>query len=99
MMRPFRSAAPPSRRGGPRDGRPCGPVLRCGRTTVDYHLCLRLEGKEAGGASRMIDEILLEHIPAVVPGSARHLVLVEAVRRLYKRDAQEADRQDKLAQR
>jgi hypothetical protein len=31
----------------------------------------------------------------VVPGSARHLALVEAVRRLHRRAAMEADRADK----
>jgi hypothetical protein len=33
----------------------------------------------------------------VTPGSARHLALVEAVRRLYRREAMEADRADKEA--
>jgi len=53
--------------------------------------------KVAGNIS-MLEEIILERLPGVAPGSARHLALVEAVRRLYKRDAMEADRLDKLRQ-
>ncbi len=41
------------------------------------------------------DEILAR-LGSVRPASARHLALVEAMRRLYKRRAMDADRQDKL---
>lgn len=44
----------------------------------------------------MIGEILSGPLCKVSPGSARHLALVEAVRRLYKRAAMAADRADKL---
>jgi hypothetical protein len=46
----------------------------------------------------MIDEILEVRMRGVEPASPRHLALVEAVRRLYKREAMEADRRDKLNQ-
>jgi len=42
-------------------------------------------------------ELLSGPLRAVDPGSARHLALVEAVRRLHKRQAMEADRADKRA--
>jgi hypothetical protein len=40
-------------------------------------------------------EILAGPLRTVAPGSARHLALVEAVRRLYRRAAMTADRADK----
>jgi len=47
----------------------------------------------------MIGEILAGPLRLVSPGSARHLALVEAVRRLYKQNAMAADRADKVAAR
>jgi hypothetical protein len=47
----------------------------------------------------MIGEILTGHLRRVEPGSLRHQALVEAVRRLYKQAAREADRADKMAAR
>lgn len=44
----------------------------------------------------IIEEILNERLRGTEPGSSRHLALVEVVRRLYKRDAMEADRKDKI---
>lgn len=52
--------------------------------------------QEGDEGSTMIDEILRGPLRRVEPGSSRHLALVEAVRRLYKRAAMEADRKDKL---
>ena len=46
--------------------------------------------------SGMIGGILAGALRKVSPGSARHLALVEAVRRLYKQAAMAADRADKL---
>jgi hypothetical protein len=43
----------------------------------------------------MIGELLTGHLRRVAAGSARHLALVEAVRRLYKQGAMAADREDK----
>ncbi len=48
-------------------------------------------------SSGMTGEIL-ERLHEAAPGSPRHLALVEAVRRLYKREAMEADRKDKMRQ-
>jgi hypothetical protein len=58
-------------------------------------------GSEAAAASDpgMIGEILSGPLRRVAPGSARHLALVEAVRRLYKQNAMAADRADKIAAR
>jgi hypothetical protein len=47
--------------------------------------------------SPAIAELLRGSLRTVPPASARHLALVEAVRRLYKRAAMEADRADKEA--
>lgn len=44
----------------------------------------------------LIGEIVTGHLRTVTPGSARHLALVEAIRRLYKQAAREADRGDKM---
>ena len=52
------------------------------------------DGVAAAGALR---GVLLGPLRTVSPGSVRHLALVEAVRRLHKRLAVEADRRDKLA--
>jgi hypothetical protein len=52
----------------------------------------------SGQVGRLEDLGLGDAAPAlreVAPGSARHLALVEAVRRLYRRDAMAADRADK----
>jgi len=52
----------------------------------------------SGRVRRLEDLGLGDAAPAlcdVAPGSARHLALVEAVRRLYRRDAMAADRADK----
>jgi hypothetical protein len=38
---------------------------------------------------------IYSELTAIAPGSARHFALVEAVRRLRKRAAMEADRSDK----
>lgn len=46
--------------------------------------------------SGMIGEILSGPLCQVVAGSAKHLALVEAVRRLYKQAAMAADRADKM---
>jgi hypothetical protein len=46
----------------------------------------------------MMEEIIAGPLRKVRPASSRHLALVEAVRRLYKRAAMEADRRDKLRQ-
>jgi hypothetical protein len=54
------------------------------------------EEKRAPGS--MIEEILSGPLRKVAPGSARHLALVESVRRLYRRSAMDADRKDKLRQ-
>ncbi len=45
--------------------------------------------------SGMIGEIMTGPLRHAVPGSSRHLALVEAVRRLYKQAAMAADRADK----
>jgi hypothetical protein len=45
----------------------------------------------------MIEEIIQGHLREVAPASTRHMALVEAVRRLYKRAAMLADRKDKEA--
>ncbi|MBI4585344.1 MAG: hypothetical protein HY717_15120 [Planctomycetes bacterium] len=45
----------------------------------------------------MMNEIIEIHLRKTTPGSARHMALGEAVRRLYKRHAMEADRRDKMA--
>ena len=42
-----------------------------------------------------IEQIIGGPLRRVEPGSSRHLALVEAVRRLYKRQAMEVDRADK----
>jgi hypothetical protein len=47
----------------------------------------------------MIGEILSGPLRRVAPASMRHIALVEAVRRLYKQSAREADRADKMASR
>ena len=47
-------------------------------------------------ASTMMEEILQGPLRKVEPASSKHIALVEAVRRLYKRHAMEADRKDKL---
>lgn len=44
-----------------------------------------------------VREVLEKRLSGAEPGSARHLALVEVVRRLYKRAAMEADRADKVA--
>lgn len=46
--------------------------------------------------SSAVREVLCGPVREVPPASARHLALVEVVRRLYKRDAIAADRADKL---
>jgi hypothetical protein len=43
-----------------------------------------------------IGEIISGPLRKVAPGSSRHLALVEAVRRLYKQAAIDADRADKI---
>jgi hypothetical protein len=53
-----------------------------------------------GATDRAVDWVpaireLIEPIRRVSPGSARHLALVEAARRLYRREAMAADRADK----
>jgi hypothetical protein len=51
----------------------------------------------AAESSRAVTALggLAPPLPDVAPGSARHLALVEAVRRLYRREAMLADRMDK----
>lgn len=56
-----------------------------------------LSSSDDDRGSTMIDEILRGPLRRVEPGSSRHLALVEAVRRLYKRSAMDADRKDKLS--
>lgn len=47
-------------------------------------------------ADPAIREILDHHLPGIAPASARHLALVEAVRRLYKKARMLEDRADKI---
>ena len=54
-------------------------------------LCRRI------GQQWVIGEILAGPLRQVAPGSPRHLALVEAVRRLYRQAAMDADRADKQA--
>jgi hypothetical protein len=58
----------------------------------------RAEGLYGGRTVAFLGLSDLLHLSKVDPGSSRHLALVEAVRRLYKRDAMDADRQDKLGE-
>ncbi|MBI4616833.1 MAG: hypothetical protein HY720_24685 [Planctomycetes bacterium] len=68
--------------------------------TVAYLLPFALEPRGfpvAGYPDGRITEILSTILTRVAPGSARHVALAEAARRLYKRSCMLADRQDKLA--
>ena len=53
--------------------------------------------RAARAETGMIGEIFAGHLRKVSPGSARHLALVEAVRRLYKQAAMAAGRADKTS--
>lgn len=59
-------------------------------------LCADAPPRDFGG---MIGEVLAGPLLNSAPFSARHLALVEAVRRLYKQNAIAADRADKEAAR
>ena len=49
----------------------------------------------SGELPPQIAALLQSHLTRVAPGSARHVALVEAIRRLHQRDAMAKDREDK----
>lgn len=55
-------------------------------------------GASQQGPTSMMDEIIQGPLRSVEPASSRHLALGETVRRLYKREAMEEARRDKIEQ-
>lgn len=65
--------------------------------TCAYLLPFAPAAAAAPGGPGLMGEIFAGPLRQVAPGSARHLALVEAVRRLYKQAAKAADHADKMA--